>query len=148
MLKVDSRVFDSLEMLIIVAFKLAIYFIAQFHIANLEAYQDMAFADVCQADFLGVILSGNTPHNGGQVSLGPFGEEDLEEKVQTRRRATTLGDGRPDWIIDEEAETTAGDLSMHSGASRSFGALPVFPRPSRPSRSKSAGTIAAEPSPF
>lgn len=140
-LQIDSRVFDMLVMVVIVGFKVAIYLFTQLHIANLEALQDLGFADVCQADFLGVILSGtggaNSANGGGLSHMGAFGDDDLEEKGRARR------------ISEEDCDvaTTVPDTSNNSMQSRSFGPLPSFPRPSPP-RSRQTGTNKAEASPF
>jgi hypothetical protein len=141
-LQVDSRVFDVLEMFMIVLLKVAIYFVATMHIANLESCHDLCFADVDQADFLGVILSGNLQGggSGGHSHMGPFGEQSLEDSPLKRRCS--------DMTIHEEADGEQCPLPLASSNSRSFGPLPVFPRPRAPARSRTVGTIVAEPSPF
>merc|ERR1712014_424929 len=45
----ESWVFDLFEMLFMLALKVALFYVAQFHVANLEASRDLGFANVDQA---------------------------------------------------------------------------------------------------
>jgi hypothetical protein len=77
---VDSWVFDLLGILLGLTVKVSLFFIVQFHIANLEASCDLSFANACQADFLGGILEGTMLASARQSNMCRVVEGDEEDE--------------------------------------------------------------------